>query len=160
MRAIDLFDSAYELGRLKAGCVVARAAGKPETLVNTIIVAAAGQCAAPIQALSTRRRCSKFMATFYQLGLEERSRRLAAQRCKDDLRASSIRNENQKRFELSERTASAHVLWPRTYDEEENEQDAPSLPYLQQRGGNKMGTSLTGVLSPGLRVLSLKDRRY
>jgi len=54
----------------------------------------------------------EFMTTFYQLGLEERSRRLLAQKTRD----KNIKNENdekiQKRNNAFDEEIRSHIVWP------------------------------------------------
>ena len=77
----------------------------------------------------------EFMATFYQLGLEEKSRRLFQQKNNNIQRINNEKEIIRKKAVLFDKGIRSHITYPKLPEEDEveeeaNELDAPSLPYL------------------------------
>jgi hypothetical protein len=59
----------------------------------------------------------EFMTTFYQLGLEERSRRLLAQKTRDKNVNNANKEKIQKRNNAFDEELRSHIVWPVLPDE-------------------------------------------
>lgn len=67
----------------------------------------------------------EFMTTFYQLGLEERSRRLLTQRTRATQEAQARKEKTKKHIETFEQELRSHIVWPILPEEDEMMEDVP-----------------------------------
>ena len=89
----------------------------------------------------------EFMTTFYQLGLEERSRRLLTQRTRL-MQEQQARNEKTKKhIEAFNQELRSHIIFPILPEEDEVEENQPMESLESEDGGGGTSASLP-ALSP------------
>lgn len=86
----------------------------------------------------------EFMITFYQLGLEERSRRLLAQKNRNQVRTHAKEEKIRKRNDAFDEDLRSRIVWP-VYSEDisdgEEEMEDISLPAISSKGNNNKDNS-------------------
>jgi hypothetical protein len=82
----------------------------------------------------------EFMTTFFQLGLEERSRRLLAQRSRDEVVSHAKKEKVRIRNDAFDNELRSHIVWPVLPDEDaanEGEEGTPSFPSLSPKSNRQ-----------------------